>query len=474
MKYLKILTIICSFLTVSFLCTSCEADINLQKISDEVVLHPNLIIPLGSANISLDQILISNYGVGNITTDGSEINYTRLDSTEFKFHEINLLAKAQSITTNFSLSSLGFSIIPSQTKLPLFETTEYLNLGVNQNLTNEKIDSVLIDSAILSIIVNQTDINIPIENVGLNLVLPDSQIKMLSNGTTNIISCHPLAYGLLVQVELKNFMFYTVDNSSGFPIKIEIISQTGAIPVLITNSSNFQVYLNFDKMSYKVAYGYFEPDDVATKILSTPLDLNKNLPSGLLKFTNPQIIISAISNIGTYLIFQIDYVKALVSNNPTIEPVYAWFAGHTTKSTTEVLESKPAKPGFSVTKVMRTFDKDWGETNQLFKSVYKPDILEYKFSTNVNKSLIKNDPTANFMTPDAAIKVYMKTIIPFQFDFGSYFDYNFSISNEFKTLASELDKYPNESIDSAALVLNIVNGFPVNTQLKIKFIGIGG
>ena len=41
----------------SILFVSCEADINLQNISDEISLHPDLIFPVGRASVNLGQII---------------------------------------------------------------------------------------------------------------------------------------------------------------------------------------------------------------------------------------------------------------------------------------------------------------------------------------------------------------------------------------------------------------------------------
>jgi hypothetical protein len=42
---------------LSLLFVSCEADINLHNVSDEVSLHPDLIVPIGWGSISLRQII---------------------------------------------------------------------------------------------------------------------------------------------------------------------------------------------------------------------------------------------------------------------------------------------------------------------------------------------------------------------------------------------------------------------------------
>ena len=56
---------------------SCDADIDIHNISGEVNLRPDLVVPIGGANVTLGDI-ISNYmtsGNFEISSDGKEINF---------------------------------------------------------------------------------------------------------------------------------------------------------------------------------------------------------------------------------------------------------------------------------------------------------------------------------------------------------------------------------------------------------------
>jgi len=452
-----------------FLClifVSCEADIDLHNISDEVSLKPSVIVPLGSASVNLGEILTNNDNDKSIVVGADdEIYYLNFDSTEFKFREINLLANAQPLSLNFSFPSLAFKTIPPQTSLPVQTAPGYLNLGINLTPATERIDSVLIERAVLLLTLNQTDVNIPIENISINLTLPLSQIKMRNSGAPNILLVQPTAYGVPTQVVLTNFMLYTLNNAQGFPLNIELHAKTGDSPLFITPTAELQLVTRFDEMSFAVAYGYFEPAVIATKTLQLAIDLNKDLPDGLLKFTNPQVDITAVSNIGTYLRFQVDSVKAFSMSNPNVTPVYAWFDGQT--NSTVNFKNKPADPGDWVTEDMPTLDKDNGKTDQLFANEPKPDMLEYKFKISLNEESIKKDPTPNFITPDAAIKVFIKTKIAMQLNQGSYYEFHDSIGQGFKSVSDALDKLPELNIDSTFLIFNITNGLPVNATLDI-------
>jgi hypothetical protein len=346
---------------------------------------------------------------------------------------------------------------------------QYLDLGMNHSSNSERIDNVLIEQADFSITLNETDINISPEKVSMSITFP--QITMLNTGESNVINFSPTTYGIPKVVTLKNFMLYT-NGKSDFPAILQLNLKTGSTPVLLSAASKFQLQINITKMPFKVAYGNFEPYSNASKVEQIVVDLNKNLPKGVLKYTNPQIEIATKTNIGAFLRFKVNYLKAFSRLNPA-DAIFANFNG--VDSTTIDFDSKPTIPGERKTMNLRTLDKDWGKTNKLFEMENKPDILEYKFSISQNNTLIQTIPSANYITSDATMKVYVKTKIPFQFNAGSYFEYNDSIQNIFETIAAELNKYPKNKINFTSLVLNINNGLPATTKLSIALIdSLGG
>ncbi|MEI8085984.1 MAG: hypothetical protein WCG93_07185 [Paludibacter sp.] len=454
-KYLKII-----ILSLSLLFVSCEANIDLHNISEEVALNPSLVVPLGGANLTLRDMLSLYKLSGSIITDGTDIYFQNDDSLNFVFPALNLQSKIIPFSVSLPVSIPG-NIIPPNTILPTVGIPQNLDLGMNHNPSTERIDSVLIDQADFSISLNQTDLNIPAQNVNISITFP--QIKMLNTGELNVINFNSIAYNVSKVITLKHFMLYAKGNSD-FPAIIQLNIKTGSNPVVLTPASQFQLQINITKMPFKVAYGYFETYTNASRVEQIALNLNKNLPNCDLKYANPQIEISTKTNIGTYLGFKVNYIKAFAQLNPT-DAIFAKFNG--VDSTTLEFDSKPTIPGMWLTTKLKTLDKDWGGTDKLFEKENKPDILEYKFSISPNNILIKSNSTPNYITPDAAIKVYVTTKIPFQFKAGSYFEYKDSFENIFETISKELNKYPQNKINSTALVLNIKNGLPATTKLAI-------
>ena len=374
----------------------------------------------------------------------------------------------------FYPSNFGSSYIQPHQSIPTVYSNDTLKLGINNNQNSDRIDSIKISSAKLNVTLNvSSDLaNIDPSRCKITVTFPKNSIRFL-DGSSNQLSVMPVAFGQANSLILNNFTINTSSNSSDIPILITIESKAGDLPLTLTQNSTISCKLGFTELNYAVAYGNFEPNVDASNIIQRNIDLDDLFPNGSLKFINPQMNISTESNIGSYLNFKVDYIKAYASNKRSTA-VYAWFENHTTNSTTVQIQSKPKAPGLWVDAEMRTMDKSWGETNQLFEDQEVADSLEYKFSASVNKERTKNDPTPNFITPDSKIKVKIVTKIPFYLNKGSYYDFKDTIQNVFDVVANTLDKFPKNSIDTVSLVLNIKNGLPFKTHLIIKLLDYSG
>jgi hypothetical protein len=183
------------------------------------------------------------------------------------------------------------------------------------------------------------------------------------------------------------------------------------------------------------------------------------------KIINPQVCISASSNIGIYLNFDINYIEAFQLNNPGFTPIYANFNG--ARCDNIELKRRPVIPGDTVHVNVITLNKDCGGTNQFFESETNeqnmPDELQYNFSASVDSVLNGKNPSQSFIPSNAKIKVTMETIVPLNFSSGSYYEYMDSIPNLFIVIGNALNQYPYDDISSTTLIFNITNGLPVKT-----------
>jgi hypothetical protein len=459
-------------LSISLLLNSCEADIDIHNISGETSIQPTVVLPIGTASIGLGEFLINNK-VNGIVAEDDEIYFQDIDTAEFKFRDIGLNINQLESVERFYLSSGQVVVTKPFSELLINPVSGFIDLGLNSNSNSneERIDSIIVSSTMLNFQVNVSPTlkNIQPSNLEITLVFPNKAIRKL-DGTTSDITFFPTIFGKPNQFLMSNFVINTQDNATGIPIEIRVKVKTGAIPLILDESSMITCSMNFNEMNYKVAYGFFQPDNLANQIVQQFLDTTTNLPNSKLKFQNPKVEISVVSNIGSYLNFKVDYIKAFVRDNPDIEPVYAWFDRHTSNSTVVVMDVKPNLPGDSVTKVMPSIDENWGETNALFENEFMPNVIEYMFSLSANKELNRSDPAPQFITPDAMIKAYVKTTIPLQFNKGSYYIFEGTFDNIFDDVSVALDRISKNAINSVALILDVKNGLPVKSQFIFEIL----
>ncbi len=471
--YTRLITVIITFLSIQF--SACEADIDLKNVSNEIALQPSLVLPLASVSVNFGQFLNAHYEGDNLDlSNNPEINYISKDSTEFQFGAPDFLENVQPLVKNLYPALAGEVTISPNAAIPPVTANDNVNLGLNSSANGDRIDSIKVTSVVMNVAINLTpDMRgINPSNLKFSVVLSPERVRM-SGGGSNIITIVPNAFGEPVSVPVTDFTLIT-GGTSGFPIQLTIEAQNGSLPLVLSPASAITCNISFSNLVYSVAYGNFETAANVSFVHSRKLDIGKVFPDGVLKFSNPQLKIRGTTNIGTYLSFNIDYIKAFVSTDSSIPPVYAWFNGHTTNSVSDQFDTKPALPGLWVSKDFEPFDKDRGETNLLFENANKPDMIEYKFSGGINKTLVQKDPTPNFITPDGKLKVYFTYMIPFQLNKGSFYEHQDTIRNIISEIANVFDKYTEDRISSVAIVLDVKNGFPIKTRFSIQFMDFLG
>lgn len=437
---------------------SCEANIDLLNVSPEVSIDPSLIVPLGGASVSLGDLL-STYDTQHLfETNINEFRLQSFDSVDFKLPIINLVDNLSTFTNSFYISPDNIIIFPANSDFPAISELHTIDLGLNSNTAVERIDSVKIAAATIGVKISVNNLNISPSDLKITFTFSDRKMRML-DGSSSIFTFTPTAYNVTQNINISNFLLNTSNGATGLPLLIKIEAKTGNLPVTIDPSSRIDIQYQFNQLDWAMLYGKFDLSKIATSSQQIAIDLDTKLPTGQFYLANPQIDLTALTNIGVMLGFRLDYLKSYTTN----DSVFAQFEG--SKTFTKFFNSKPKFQGDTASLKLKTFDKTWGGTDKLLAN--KPKYLEYKF-TALSDTI--NDLTQNFITPDAYLKVFFKTTIPLQFNQGSYYQYNDTINNVFQAVAKTLDQFTNASIQSASLVLNITNGLPVKTGLSFILI----
>lgn len=464
MKTKSLFKILSMLWICSVIFTACMSDVELSNVSKDILIDESLVVPVGEAGFNVKEML-QKLSVDNmVTTSGTEIYFEKEDSSTYSFRDVNLLTN--NTPTIFSLQPVpsGTVIVAAGQSIPAVSANTNFNLGVNSNPATERVDKVLVTSATINFGLTFSSLNLLPSNMTVTLTFPTDRV-VLSNGLSTF-SFTPTSSNF--DVNLANFTVYMPNNATNIPVTVSIAAKNGNTTQTLTSASKINTTLRFTQFNFSVAYGFFQPAVIATKTQQMPLDVSSYLPDAFLKFANPEATISVKSNIGTYVQFRIDYIKAFLKSNPINSEAKASFGGNDYYNYNL---PKPANPGDFATKTV-LFNSANAGTDRLFANPIRPDVLEYKFSTYVNQDSINNHPgVVLFFPSDGTIKTKVKVRIPLYLKEGSNIDLNDTLQIDGGTLGSKID---NSVIDSSVLVFKVSNGLPIKGELMFSFYDSNG
>lgn len=452
----KFLTIIC---VLTYILSSCNTGIDLSAIDDSSIkIDESLVMPVGEANMSLKQLLDKIGIPDGIDTTASEINFTWKFTEYVKFKSLNLSDSIKELNKAYLLSTYLPAMvgvpIAANTTLPTIKIDDSFDLGLNQNTSDQRVDSIKINASDISI---SFDISDDLKQAGLlasdfsmKFVFPNDKI-VIENGINP--SYTPTAYNQWGHILIGKYTMYLGKDVKTLPYQLQIFLKP-SIPITLTPSSQLSLTMKFSSIDYKAAYGYFDLKDGGEKFIKIPFNIADYLPDAFLRFANPIVNIKATSNVGADLDVNVDYLAAYYDADPTF--YYAWFDNHTTKKKHEHIPG-PVKYGETTSTNFAPYDSKNGETDQLFDKKPYPDMLRYKID-------VTSDPTRlqDFITSDSKVQLDIKIETPLKLKGGSTFDFSDSIM--IPSLPTEID-----NVDSAVLVLKLKNGLPVRAKYRMTF-----
>jgi len=431
---------------------SCK-EIDLTGISNEVTIDESLVVPIGQGSASIGDVLAQFVNKDNIAVEGDTVNYISNYTYDYNFKPINILEYA--VPRNIAISGFTPDIIPINSSVPMPGGTNsfMIDLGLNPTSTEKRVDSTYVNSTSIGITVTTSHITLasnggPISPSDLKVTLGFP--KMVNGADRSPVGwVIPYAFGTQYPLTLANVIIDT-HGQIGVPVTVSLTS--GGRPIKVDASSAIDINIHFNTVDFKVSYGLFQPSTIQSTSIKIPLDVLKTLPTGL-QFANPKALINIGSNVGTWLDFNIEYVKAYDKKKTVVKN--ASFYG--SPSTEEIIKVKPTSPGAFSSWNLKTLDKDYGTTNKLFETNDVLDTLEYKFSLTADPS----SPPPSFVVPNMSMTAKVKIKIPMYFEKGSTYNYTDTI---------EYDNSKVDYIDQGILVLKITNGLPAGAVLTMKLL----
>ena len=461
MKTKSLFKILSMFWICTMIFTACMSDVELSNVSKDILIDESLVIPVGVDTIKIKELLQKLSKDNQVTTDpagqGTEIYFEKEETSSYDFRKF-VIPSSTLIPTSFTFPAATY---PSNTTLTSSVTTNF-DLGFNLNGSSERVDSIKVKSATLSIRVNKGSLKVGSVRLILKFL---SNSARFSNGK-DTISFRLTQFDTDVPYPITNFVIKPV-GLSNLPVQINVEAKTNTVQT-VTSSQTVGTVYTFKDFDYDVVYGSFQPAVIATKTQQIPLDVSSYLPDAFLRFANPQATITAKTNVGTYVQFRIDYIKAFLKSNPVTSEAKANFSG---KDYFNFNMTKPARPGDLATKT-EIFNSANARTDLLFDNLIRPDMLEYKFSTYLNQdSLLYHAGVPLFFPSNGKIEATVKVKIPLYLNAGSNVNWNDTLHIDGGTIG---DKVDNSVIDSSVLVFKVTNGLPIKATLRFSFLDSNG
>lgn len=441
--------------------SSCVSDADLTGLKDNLQLDQSLVIPVGSADLTIQDILNQMDTADVVGTDGTQVNVSYTDSTTVSMKDVNVVGNTNLIQQNVSPWTTPITQpIPGgvQFDIPM---DDVVSMGVNNTSDNQKVDRVNGNSALISIKLSKQDLNINPSDVKIYVSFPSSYLTF--NNQSSEIVHQPTMFDVGENLEIPPFVLILNQNNTyetELPIHIRLVGQTSGITPA-GSSPEISVEVKLLSIDYESAFGHFIPvidgeDEVKTIDLS---DFVSSIPDGVFKLAEPQIKFDITNKVGIMMGFNLEYLKAYRMNQSGTD-IYALFDNDAYTSSTTV----PAAYTIGDTRTTTyTLDKDNGQIDRFFDNYPLSDMLEYKF--HVTNERLTDYGYTDFFTPNSSLKIKYSAILPLKFKSGSYYELSDTIKNV------DLDSLFNQKyIGKAIVVMKVTNGLPVGGTLKPVFL----
>ncbi len=453
MKRSTLILFLSTVCTCTILFISCNT-VDLINFSKDIKIDESLVVPIGQSSLTLKDVF-TRFGVpSNMDTVNHEINFHWTFSNELMLNSLNLADSIYPFNQIIYPSPFPLTY-PANMIITLPSYDGSFDLAVNKTGSTDRVDSIYVNSSLINVSVDVSpDLlsQIQAKDMRVEFVFPDNKLHIDSGINPSFT---PAGYGQTGQLAIGKYSMKLI-GSSIIPFKINIYIKEQNKPININPTTMVKIHMDFTKIDFSVAYGFFNLEYNESKNLAMPIRIEDYLPDANLRFSNPNMELSATTNVGADLDIKVDYLKAYYSTNPS-NFMYAWFNNHTTNAITQSIVG-PLFLGDSTITKFNAFDNKNGEIDHFFDNKPYPDMIGYKFSV-INNSLRKS----NFVTPSSSIKLNVTTVIPLKLKNGS----NYSLTDTIHNLALGTLV---DDIDSAILVLTLKNGLPMKARCRMTLL----
>ena len=468
----------------------CKSDVQLNDISVDSKVKAKVSLPIGEVSSSFGDMI----GVFKSITDSTTevrineqglLELTVKEHREREFHQIVLEDYIGKVEKTITLQEVDptLTVIPKKTEITVPFTLTVTFNGINDETTDERLDSMVIDQARFTTHISTNNLTITDNDIqNVTMVLGD-RFRRAKGNSIDLPDFH---LDKDVPIVIDDFTLVMMADESIEPSKSNVVNQadirfdvllkTGE-NVTVAANSGFKFQFKVEMMSYKALYGYFKPgketsDDSSVDVpLKIPGDEPFCLPA-----KDPQIDLTF--TYGMSMPLQV-YFRSLKAIHPNGEETPAVWDGNT--STTKVLRNivpMDAPYDASVQSTVR-LDKDpidGGSIDKFFEKEVQALAYDYELLINEADMYAKNIKQFR-LTKDTKFELDFAFKMPFEFKKGLNATYADTIKDinleraQLDSLAAMTNGIVTK-IDSAELTLylSIYNEIPVNLVMDAEFL----
>lgn len=468
----------------------CKSDVQLNDISVDSKVKAKVSLPIGEVSSSFGDMI----GVFKSITDSTTevrineqglLELTVKEHREREFHQIVLTDYIGEVENTITLQEVdpALTVIPQNTEITVPFTLTVTFNGVNDDTSDERLDSMVIDRARFTTKISSSNLTVTDNDIQKVTMVLGDQFRRAKGKSIELPDFH---LDQDVPIEIDDFTLVMMKDESAEPaktnvvktadIRFDVLLKTGE-NVMVAANSGFKFQFQVEMLDYKALYGYFKPgketsDDSSVDVpLKIPGDEPFCLPA-----KDPQIDLTF--TYGMSMPLQV-YFRSLKAIHPNGEETPAVWDGNT--STTKVLRNivpMDAPYDASVQSTVR-LDKDpidGGSIDKFFEK--EVQALAYDYELLINEADVYAKKINQFrLTKDTKFELDFAFKMPFEFKKGLNATYADTIKDinleraQLDSLAAMTNGIVTK-IDSAELTLylSIYNEIPVNLVMDAEFL----
>ena len=487
---------LCIAFAVGMLTTACQSELDLTNIDPKAEIQMGVALPVGSYHATmgnflgasqLDNLVVDELGIFHFmkTMDFPTKPYRKIDVTSYIIKDATTLEfPFYDNVKQYLIPGTNKIVTDGTIEVPLKFNLELSMQGINNDTTQERIDSMWVTHASFISHINIEDFNLEWDEIaGIELVLGD-QFRPNGGNDTVHIPLEGTGYGTDIPINVDDFTLLLMKDkskpSAGTVDKIEFqiifrVRPRGGHILTLGEGCKFKYNLQVKVIDYDAIWGWFQAgSDMGTTDVITMDSLWggwNDFKRLKIRFAEPIIDIHVSHKIAAPLRMYIDYITAIDSAGVPSSATWDGDPKHDfplKNSLSPMVETI----GDSVYNTERfSYEPNRGHIDQLFD--VRPDMFKYSFYLWVDQNPRTDYPWKQHrITKDVAVSGYIDLDMPFKFNDSTELRYSFALGdiNLSRFTLDSLLSFADVKTSTLKIIMDVENSIPFDVACKIHFL----